>query len=544
MGTKIRIAAACAALCAALSLVGCGGRANDPSGPSVLRGITASFPGYLDPALSLSLEGQSAMWNTYVPLLTYRHASGKAGTELIPGLARALPEVSADGRTYTLNLRKGLRYSDGEAIVAGDFTHSVERMLLLNSGGSALFEDIVGVRRFMRTKKGGIPGIATDDRTGRIMIHLREPSGTLVYALAALYAAPLPADTPDEDLSADPPPASGPYEIVASRPGRGWEYARNPEWAKVDGARMPQIPSGHFDRIAMSVDSNAETEVNEVERGEADWMVNPPPTDRLVELRHLYLGRQFLVTPLVGDFYFWMNTKAAPFDDVRVRRAVNCAIDPAALDRIYGGTLTPLQQVLPATMPGHRTIRPYPHDMAKARRLIAAADPAERHVSVWTTSYPTSLEAGEYLEGVLRELGFHTSLKVLSPNNYFTVIGNSSTPELDIGWGNWLLEYPHPDSFFTPQLTRHGLRATNATNWARFTDPRLEAEIARLARQTLGPRQEAAYARLDREVMRAAPWAPFGSMNKATFISARIDEHRLVVNPVYGQDLTSFALRR
>ena len=529
---------------AILAVAGCGGIGDDPPGPSLLRGTTASFPDHLDPALSLSIEGWSAMWNTYVPLLTYRHVAGNAGTELIPGLARSLPRVGEGGRTYTLRLRPGLRYSDGEPIRASDFGHAVERLLVLNSGGSPLFEDIVGVPRFMRVKKGGIAGIESDDRSGRITIHLREPSGTFIYSLATLYAAPLPGDTPTEDLSAHPPPASGQYEIVSSKPGRGWDYARNPEWARANGPAMPQLPTGHFDRIEIHVMQNPETQVEQVERGEADWMVNPPPTDRLAELRDRYLGSRLTITPLVGDFYFWMNTHKPPFDDVRVRRAVNHAIDPAALDRIYGGMMSPLQQVLPAMMPGHRGIRPYPHDLAKAKELVAAADPRERQVDVWTEDYPPNLEAGEYYEGVLREIGLEPSLKVLSSANYFTVIGNASTPDLDTGWGSWLLEYPHPNSYFEPQLTRAGIRETNTTNWSRFTDPHLEAELVRLRRRPLGPRQEAAYARLDREVMRLAPWAPFGSLRQATFVSDRIDLARLIVSPVMGQDLTSFELRR
>jgi peptide/nickel transport system substrate-binding protein len=536
---------ACAVVAIAAAISGCGGSSQRGPGPeSVLRGTTASFPDYLDPALSLSIEGWSAMWNTYLPLLTYRHAPGRAGTDLIPGLARSLPRITDHGRTYTLFLRNGLRYSDGEPVRASDFTHSLERLLTMNSGGSALFEDIVGVRRFMHVKKGGIEGVHTDDHSGRITIRLREPSGTFVYALATLYAAPLPADTPDEDLSAHPPPASGPYEIVSSRPGRGWEYVRNPEWSKVDGEAMPQLPSGHFDRIEVRVMRNPETQVNEVEHGESDWMVDPPPADRLAELRRRPGGTRLRAFPQASAFYFWMNTTQAPFHDVRVRRAVNYAIDPAALDRIYGGTMSPLQQVLPAAMPGHRTIHPYPHDMARAKALIAAADPRERHVTVWTDNYPPNLEAGEYYEGVLRELGFDPTLKVLSPANYFTVIGNRTTPDLDTGWGNWLLEYPHPQSFFGLQLTRSGIRPTDATNLSRFADPRLEARLRRLAREPLGPPQERAYARLDRAFMRAAPMAPFGSLPFLTVISARIDPTGFLVSPVYGQDLTSFQTHR
>ena len=536
-----RLALACLAV-VATTAAGCGGGSGGDGETSVLRGTTVAFPDYLDPGLSLSIEGWSAMWNTYVPLLTYRHASGRRGTELIPGLATALPKVSDDGLTYTLTLRKGLRYSNDEAVLASDFRHSVERTLALNSGGSPLFEDIVGARRFTRTKSGGIAGIRVDDATRRIAIHLREASGTFVYALATLYGAPLPAGTPTRDLSAHPPPASGPYEIVASDPG-GWEYERNPEWLRVDAPRLPQVPGGHYERIAIDVVRNPQTQVRQVEDGEADWMVDPPPTADLARLRSKYEGTQLLVSPEVDSYYFWMNTKVAPFDDVRVRRAVNYAIDPAAFERIYGPLMKPMQQILPATMPGHRTYRPYPHDLAKAKGLIAAADPRQRAVTIWTDNYQPNLEAGEYYEGVLRELGLQPTLKVLSPANYFTVIGNPSTPDLDTGLGNWLLEYPHPNSYLEPQLTAAGIRATNETNWARLEDPTLEARVARLRREPLGPPQEAAYARLDRAYMRRAPWAPFGSTSQATFVSSAIDLHRLVVSPVYGQDLTSFAPR-
>lgn len=542
-GPGIALALCVAGVAAALAACGGSSRPDDGAG-SVLHGTTASFPDYLDPALALSIEGWSAMWNTYVPLLTYRHASGKTGTELIPGLARSLPRVSEGGRTYRLRLRHGLRYSDGEPIRASDFRHSVERLLAMNSGGSPLFEGIVGAARFERTKEGGIAGIRTDDATGQITVRLREPSGTFLYALASLYGAPLPADTPDEDLSADPPPASGPYEIVSSHPGRSWEYRRNPEWRRVDARQMPQFPAGHFDRIEIDVDHNPETEVNAVGNGDADWMVNPPPADRLDELRRRFEGSRLLFTPQIGNFYFWMNTTKPPFTDVRVRRAVNYAIDPAALDRIYGATMTPLQQVLPVAMPGHHDFRLYPHDTKRARELIAAADPRERQVTVWTDNYPTNLEAGEYYEGVLRELGLDPTLKVVASTNYFAVIGNRSTPDLDTGWGNWLLEYPHPNSYFEPMLTAEGVRATNTTNWARFEDPALEARLARLRRRPLGPSEEKAYAALDRQVMGQAPWAPFGSLDFATFVSERIDLEKLVVSPVYGQDLTSFAPRR
>jgi peptide/nickel transport system substrate-binding protein len=535
-----------AALIAALALLaaGCGGSSHDSSTESsTLEATFASAPDYLDPSLSYSVEGWSAMWETYVPLLTYAHKDGLAGTKLIPGLARAMPKISKDNLTYTLFLRKGLKYSDGTPVRASDFPATIERLIAMNSPGTAFYTDIVGAEKFSKVKKGGIPGIETDDSTGRIAIHLVKPRSTFSNELAMLFAAPLPADTAHKDLSADPPPGTGPYEIVSSKPGRHWEYNRNPEWAKTDGKLLSGIPAGHYDKIDVQVIHNPETAVNEVIHGNIDWMEEPPPPDRYQELSERFKGTQLLVTPQIDVYYFWMNVKQPPFDDVQVRRAVNYAVDPAALERIYGGMLKGVQQVLPQAMPGHKTFELYPHDLKKAREMIAAADPAERKVTVWTDDYAPNKQAGEYYEDVLRKIGLQPTLKVIPAANYTTIIGNESTPDLDTGWAAWYLDYPHPNDYFGPQLSGESIRPTLSSNYSRFDDPAITREIAKLGTETLGPKQEAAYARLDRETMEQAPWAPFGTAEMTTFVSSSIDSEKIVVSPVYGQDLASFAPR-
>jgi peptide/nickel transport system substrate-binding protein len=306
---------------------------------------------------------------------------------------------------------------------------------------------------------------------------------------------------------------------------------------------MPDLPGGHVNRIRMTVFSNASAEISEIERGHLDWMQNPPPPDRYAEVRQKYEGTQFRPEPVISNFYFWMNTRRPPFDDVRVRRAVNYALEPEALERIYAGSLSGLQQILPPGMPGFERFHPYPHDLARARRLVTAADPADRKVTVWTDSIPPADEAGEYYEQVLNRIGLDAKLKVVPATTYFTAIGNESTPDLDTGWSNWLLEYPNPNSLFAPQLSSEGIAAVNATNYARFDDPAISAEIRRLGREQLGPKQESEYAALDRQVMKQAPWAPFGSLTLATFVSKAIDLDRVIYNPIYGHDLTSFEFR-
>ena len=534
------------ALCVALALSLVGGSsayAGNGKHRDELRGAFASFPDYMDPALSYTFEGWNAMYDSYVPLLTYKHAEGTEGSEVIPGLARSLPRISNGGRTYTLFLRKGLRYSDGAPVRASDFEFAVERTLRLNSGGSVFYADIVGAWRSLRKLSRGIAGIKADNRTGKIVIHLIRPQATFTDELALMFAAPVPPNTPIRDASFHPPPATGPYVITHSEPGRGWTYVRNPEWRRHNGRLMPQLPGGHVRKIRIDVIRDGAREVRMVERGELDWMQNPPPAPYYRRLARKYAGTRFRVDPTLSTYYFWMNTQKAPFDDLKVRQAVNYAIDPAALQKvIYGGQLAPTHQILPPGMPGYSPFDLYPHDLAKARQLIAEADPSDRDITVWTDDEAPNYEAGIYYRGVLQELGFHAHLKAVNAYNYFSVIGNLSTPNLDTGWSDWFEDYPHPNDFFQPLLAGSSIFRFDNGNFAQLDVPSIDQKIKEL-REALGPVPEDEYAALDKSVMELAPWAPYGTRTLSTFVSRRVDLGKVVWNPTFGADLASFRFK-
>ncbi len=526
----------------ALGAAGCGGGSAGKDG-GTMKATFSAFPDYLDPALSFTLEGWTAMWNTYIPLLTYAHADGEAGTKVIPGLAKALPKVTDGDHTYTLFLRPGLKYSDGTPVRASDFKSTVERVFLLNSGGSSYYSSIVGAERFAKTKRGGISGIETNDGTGEITIELTAPRGTFTNELALPFVALVPADTPAEDMTKDPPPATGPYEIVESKPGRSWGYARNPQWAKANGELMPAIPDGYMDRIEVDVVRNAASQVEDVERGTYAWMGNPPPADVYSRVKNEFEGTQFRVEPTATNYFFWMNTQTAPFDDPQVRQAVNYAVNSEALERIYSGQLVGGQQALPPGIPGYEKFELYPYDLAKAKELIAEASPSDLEVTVWSENLSPHDEAAEYLAGVLDEIGFDTDLKVINADNYFAVIGNEKTPDLDIGWASWFPDYPHPNSFLEPMFSEASIYPTNNTNLARFADPEVSAQIERLAAVPLNPEVESEYAALDEQIMEEAPWAPYGVATFPTFVSSDIDLDAVVFNPTFSQDLASFRFK-
>jgi peptide/nickel transport system substrate-binding protein len=534
---------------AALGLVSCGGGSDSSSSGGgggegkqggILNATYASFPDYMDPQLSYTQEGWEAMGEVYIPLLTYKHGEGTEGAEVVPGLAKEMPKISNGGKTYTLFLRPGLKYSNGKPVKASDFPYAVERLFKVNSGGSPFYTSIVGAEQFSKTKKGGIPGIKADDKTGEIQIELEKPRGTFTNELALMFVAPVPKGTPNEDLSASPPPGTGPYMITKSQPGRSWEYERNPYWAKANSKAMPEYPTGNIDGAKITIVRNPQTQVNDIEQGKFDYMQNPPPADRYTEVKEKFEGTQFRVQPTISTYYFWMNTQKPPFDDVKVRQAVNYAVDSAALERVYSGQIKGTQQILPPGLPGYKKFELYPHDMNKAKELLKEAHPSDMDITVWTDTESPNNEAGEYYEGVLKELGFNTKLKILNADNYFTVIGNQTTPDLDTGWSDWYQDYPHPNDFFQPLLTGESILPTNNGNFANFDEAAINEEVTKLGEEQLGTEQEASYEGLDEKVMEQAPWAPYGTRTLSTFVSSAINLENVIYSPTFGAYLTSF----
>src|SRR3954464_11564658 len=158
-----------------------------------------SHPDFMDPALTYTVNGIEPLWLVYTPLLTYPRTGDEVKDALlIPGLAKAMPEISKDGMTYKLTLRSGLKYSDGSPVKANDFEHAVQRVLNLESGGSAFFLGINGAQDYVDAGKcdGDIKGITADDKTGEITINLDAPDGSFSNVLAMWFVGLVPGDTP------------------------------------------------------------------------------------------------------------------------------------------------------------------------------------------------------------------------------------------------------------------------------------------------------------------------------------------------------------
>jgi peptide/nickel transport system substrate-binding protein len=542
--TRIGALAAVAAM-AAFGLAACGGGSSSTSAGKQggdLKFDETSFPDYLDPQLSYTVDGWEAEYNTYIPLLTFKHAAGSEGTKVVPGLAKSLPKITNGGKTYTFTLQKGLKFSDGTAVKASDFQTTMQRLFDVDSGGAPFFTGIVGASDYQTGKAKTITGIKTNDSTGQIVINLTQPDGELPYELAIPFTAMVPPDTPAKDQTPNPPPSTGPYELSKVDTGRQFVLSRNPQWAKNNAKLVPNVPTPAADTITETVVKNLSSQTTDVEQNRADFMIDPPPTDRIPEVESKYPDR-FRKEVTVSTYYFWLNVKSPTFKDVRLRQAVNYAVDPAALQRIYGSLMVPTQQVLPPNMPGYKKFELYPHNMSKAKQLFKQANPSDTDITVWTDDEEPNDRAGAYYQDVLKKLGFNAKLKIVNGSTYFTTLGDLKTPNLDTGFSDWFQDFPHPNDFFGILLNGESIHPTNNNNFSQLDVPSLNKQMDTLVQKPLNSSAQAGYAALDKKVMQQAPWAPYGNRELTTFTSDRINFDGVIFNPVFNQDFGTFALK-
>jgi peptide/nickel transport system substrate-binding protein len=545
---------------AALAIVaaGCGGGTGAASSPptsttQAVGGQAASagpqFPelrvaedaaiDYLDPGLTYSSEGLNVIWNVYLPLLGYRHVNGAAGATIVPYLARAMPTVSPDGRTYTLYLRDGLKYSNGQPVKASDFKAAVERDFRLDSPGAGYFYNIVGADDARKSKGGEISGIVADDTTGEITIHLKSPQGDFVNVLASEFAAPVPANSPSSDTSTHPLPATGPYVIQSYEPNKQIVEVRNPQFhtAQFDG----NVPAGNPDKVVWDIVGDPAVALQRTESGQDDWDPQPIPESKLAATRAKYGSQIKYYTP-ANTYYFFMNTRVWPFNKLAVRQAVNYAIDRSALVGIYGGLARATENILPPSYPSYSKHSLYPYDLAKARKLVAQAGAVGAHVTVWNHDRGLDPKATAYLANVLNSIGLNAKERIVTSAVYWATIGNQAT-NAQIGFADWFQDYPHPLDWFDVLLNGEKITKTYNNDYANFDDKSVNAQIDTLNKQPIPTSPvNSRWAALDRKIMQQAPWAPFINREFTDFFNQKVNLGCYVNQVVYGFDYAEICM--
>jgi peptide/nickel transport system substrate-binding protein len=508
--------------------IGEGSRSAAHRGGTLTMLATNRF-GTVDPGVQSEIPPLQFGRLAYDTLVALDAAPGPAGLRLVPDLAVAIPAPTLGGTTYTFELRQGIRYSDGRPLRASDFRRAVERLFELSSHGAGYFAGVVGAGRCRPAVPCDLSrGIRTDDATGTVVFQLSAPDPDFLFKSAVGFAAPIPPGTPAHDTGSTPVPGTGPYRIVAWNPGE-IRFERNPFFHEWSHAAQPD---GNPDVIVWRAVPSLEAAVRQVEEGRADWLFDIlPPAD----LRRLRLERpvQLHWNPNLTVDGVELHP-LPPFDDIRVRRALNYAIDRATVVRLYGGPVaaTPTCQTLASGMPGYKRYCPYTlHPRADgrwtvpnlrlARRLVSASGTRGARVGVWGFSdvpyIPHAFPA--YVASVLRSLGYRTTVHLVP----FARWNNTITEHAQVIAGlDWLPDYPEPSSYVPAFL---GCRGTYDVGHG--CDPAVDRLMRKASELELSHPAAAAalWMRVDHKLVDEAWWAPTVNNHPPELVSRRLGNY-------------------
>jgi len=518
--------------------VGAGPAAGLHRGGTLTLAETAHLP-TVDPAFEDTAEPPTLPRLAYDTLVTFDNAPGATGLRLVPDLALQLPQPTDGGRTYVFRLRPGIRYSNGRLLEAADFRRSFERIFRAQAPGTSFYTAILGAHACIKRPAGCdlSRGIVADDAARTVTFHLANPDPDFLFELTEFaYTAPIPPGTPDRDMRWQPIPGTGPYEIAEANQS-GIQLRRNPYFHEWSHAAQP---AGNPDAIAWVFPPTHRAEIDDVEKGNADWTLDFIPISQLHAIERTRPGLLHVNPAFIVEF-IPLNTHLPPFDSVKVRQALNYAIDRRMIARLYGGPLvaTPLCQPLAPGLPGYVRYCPYTANpdpggvyrgpnLARARRLVAASGRRGARITVRATNDVAGVPptVPRYVTSVLRSLGFKAVLRVGHLADFTPALRRGFQISVD---GDWLPDFPSPASYL-PSFFGCGGNNSNGYDCNSQLDHLMEDATAEDA--TDPARAAHLWDRADHLITDDAYWVPTVNIREVDLVSARLRNYEY--NPVWG----------
>lgn len=413
----------------------------------------------------------------------------------VPGLAERWT-VSKDQRVYTFHLRPGVRFHHGRELTARDVKASFERAA--RGKRPWVFEKIVGAPEWIRGEGAGIRGIRVPDaRTVEITLERPFTPFPMLMAYDAAFVVPVEVAERLGPAFATQPVGTGPFRLVA--------------WRHDDQLVLEAFP-GHFrgaphlDRVVYRIIPEETTRFAEYRAGNLEHVDVPTGHFRAIRADPV-LAKELHVWPTLGTYALRFTVTRPPFDNQKVRQALNHAIDKEAIAQvILEGSVVPARGVLPPGMPGYDPeLVGYPYDPERARRLLGEAGyPGGRGLPPITLHYntnPLHRRIAELVQAQLRALGVSIQLASLDWAAYIKLVDDAGTQWHRMGW---IADYPDPENFLT--VLFHSRNHGAAGNTSRYANPEVDRLLDEADRLPLGPERLAKYREAERLIVADAPW--------------------------------------
>jgi peptide/nickel transport system substrate-binding protein len=493
-----------------------------------------------DPAFYSGANNPQFMGLVYDSLVTFERSTGADDLRLVPDLAVSIPTPTDGDRIWAFRIRHGIRYSDGQPLRAGDFRRGIERLFRdAPSQGTFLYDGLVGARACV-TRPAGCNlarGVVTNDTDRAVTFHFSAPDPEFLFQLTQFaFSAPVPPGTPDHETGSRTVPGTGPYQIASVTPSE-IRFLRNPYFREWSHAAQP---AGNPDSIVWRSVPSIQAGTAAVQRGAADWLFGQPPFAQFHQLQVQDPGRLH-DNPQFSVNYIPLNTHTAPFNDLRVRQALNYAINRSRIVQLYGepSFAIPTCQAIVPGIPGYRRYCPYTlhprtngawtaPDLAHARRLVAQSGNIGDRVDLIGIADNGFIPPAttRYIAGVLRSLGYRVRARQIP----FAAITQAMWDRIRISVsGNWIPTYPDPSSYVPSFFSCGG---ANGSGY--YCNPAIDREMrhAELLEPTDPSRASALWQTVDRQLTNNAVRIPTVDNREVEITSRRLRNYEY--NPVWG----------
>ena len=523
-----------AALTAGLALTGCGGsKTSDTTDNTAgaenestaeVKGVDVDTTGYLIAALNADIQTadvQKTSKDYEVPFNIFdRLVDVEVGTDgnskIVPSLAESW-DISDDGLEYTFHLRQGVKFHNGNDFTAEDVAYTFHRMLTVEGGVNTEFIDqIKGADELLAGETDTLEGVeVVDDYT--IKVTLKEPFAGFLASISSPGVSIYDSEATEaagDQFGMDPAVTvgTGPFEFSSWSFNNQLVLTRNEDyWKGASG-----LPG-----VVIKIIPDTETQSMMFESGELDILDLDYAADSVDRFTETYPD-QIVQGPRVGIVYFTMNFNKEPFQDVRVRKAVQMSIDrQAILDALYGGRGQVEQGIFPHGLigfnPDQEEIK---YDPEAAKTLLAEAgyaDGFDMEIAADSSASDTMTMALEIVSDQLAEVGIRAEIKNYDESTW---LETRKSGELGSFMSTWSADYNDPDNFI---YTFFGNEEKTRIRSINYPDTEVMERVAKARTIVNEDERLAEYKALEEKLIHEdAAWVPMFSRLHLFAVSKRV----------------------
>ena len=482
----------------------------------------------LDPQVGYDWQNWSVIKSIFDGLMDYKPGT----TELEPDLAENYT-VSGDGLTYTFTLRDGVKFHNGRLMTSADVKYSFERAVnpATQSPGGGYFSMIAGYDDVTGGKATTLSGIETpDDKT--VVFKLARADATFLHLMAINFGYIVPKEEV-EKAGADwgkKPVGTGAFKLVEWVPGQNIKLERNKDYFR---AGVP-----YLDNITFEFGQDPTVAVLRLKKGEIDIVGDGVPPAQFTEIMGDPANRDLIAEGnQLHTGYVTMNVAQAPFDNLKVRQAVNMAINKDRIVRLINNRAAPATQALPPAMPGYNPDnKGYAYDPEGAKKLLAEAGVGEIATELYTMNVDPNPRIAQAIQQDLAAVGIKAEIRSLAQAEVIAAGGAGKAPMIWSGGMAWIADFPDPANFYYGILGCVGA-VDGGWNWSRYCNKDLDARAGKADAMVKADQSEARmneWKGIFDDVLKDAPWAPIFNEKRFTYHSARLGgDPSLFTDPIH-----------